>query len=87
MDTEEKEPETAQEIRDAIWTHSVSSFGRMFNTKAFWIPGLLSGAAGFVGCLVFAPTEPPMRLLLGLVAFLSLWLGVGMLSSIFSRRR
>lgn len=84
--TGEKEPETAKEIRDAIWTHSVSSFGRMFNTKAFWIPGLLSGAAGFIGCLVFAPAEPPVRLLLGLMAFLGLWLGVGMTSSVIARR-
>ncbi|MEL6546730.1 MAG: hypothetical protein AAFQ82_19040 [Myxococcota bacterium] len=83
----DREPETPGELMDEVWKDSVGAFGQRFNTRAFWVPGLIAGLSGLGLCVALVPGEPPLRLVAGLVAFLILWLGVGLVGSAVSQRK
>ncbi len=83
---EEKEPETPEEVMDAVFKDAIHGVGYLFNTRAFWIPGLVAGFIGVLASLFLVPGEPAMRLLVGMVSFLVLWIGVGVTFSLLSKK-
>ncbi|MEM6732338.1 MAG: hypothetical protein AAF658_12335 [Myxococcota bacterium] len=87
MTDEEKQPPNVKDLTDLAFKEAVHGIGSVFNTRAFWIPGIIAGLLGIVGAWFLVPGEPPMRLVVGLSAFLVLWIGVGSLFSTLSRKR
>lgn len=85
--TDKKEPETPEEAMDAVFKEAIHGMGYLFNTRAFWIPGLIAGFLGLILSWVLYPGEAPMRLLVGMVAFWVLWVGVGITSSLLSKKK
>lgn len=71
---------------DAVFKDAIHGVGYLFNTRAFWIPGLVAGFIGVLASLFLVPGEPAMRLLVGMVSFLVLWIGVGVTFSLLSKK-